>query len=461
MRLMARKGIAVMAAVLLVLAIFPELALGAGISLDLNKSSAAVGENVNASGETGLNEPVCIKVVDSAGSIVVFDIIRSDDSGYYSYSFKIPQGVSGTMTVTTGCGKKVVSKTLTPAANTPQQSITAAGNAIEETIQLDDEVVRSQIISSRGGIIKIAGAMFTFPSMTFSEDIKVSIKKLRKNNIPSIPSRFEQLGDVWEITTDKEVVFMKPVTITLDFDPEKTDSYKYDLAVYYWNNKEWIMLEQSKVNLETGKVSGTTEHGGKFAILLSEKRIIADEQQPIQDFQPEEFQDTANHWAENFIKRLMVAGAISGYPDGTFRPDNTITRAEFIVITAKVLGLKPEDGGVFTDTAGHWAQGSISSGVAHGIVSGYDANNFGPDDPITREQMAVMISKAAQLSGGEGEPYADSSQIASWAREAVAAASAEKIISGYPDNTFRPQAGATRAEAVTVIVKALIEQERG
>ena len=110
---------------------------------------------------------------------------------------------------------------------------------------------------------------------------------------------------------------------------------------------------------------------------------------------------------------------------------------------------------MFSDTSGHWARDSIKTAAAHGIVSGYSENSFGPNDPITREQMAVMISRAANLSDGEGKTFADSNQIADWAQAAVAAVSGKNIISGYPDNTFRPQAYATRAEAVTVIVKAL------
>ena len=69
--------------------------------------------------------------------------------------------------------------------------------------------------------------------------------------------------------------------------------------------------------------------------------------------------------------------------------------------------------------------------------------------------MAVMVSKTANLSSGEGKTFADNNQIADWAKAAVAATSSKNIISGYPDNTFRPKANATRAEAVTVIVKIL------
>lgn len=323
-----------------------------------------------------------------------------------------------------------------------------------------EQITRSQIVSSRGGIIKIEGAVFVFPANAVSKDIELTIKKLSKDEIPSVSSGFRMLGEVYEITTDKECTFKKPITIILYFDQDEVDNDKYDVGIYCWNNKEWVPLDQVKANLETGKVSGTVNHFSIFAILLSEKIVIP----VIEEIQPDQdvlkpitlvLTDITNHWAIKFITELESIGAVSGYPDGTFRPDNTITRAEFAAMLVKAFKLEPKSGIVFSDTMQHWAKYSIGTAAAHGIVSGYDHTTFGPDDPITREQMAVMLSKAARLSGGEGKIFADNNQIADWAADAVAATSSKNIINGYQDNTFKPQANATRAEAVTVIVKAL------
>jgi DMSO/TMAO reductase YedYZ molybdopterin-dependent catalytic subunit len=166
--------------------------------------------------------------------------------------------------------------------------------------------------------------------------------------------------------------------------------------------------------------------------------------------------DIAGHWAEEFIRELVALEAISGYPDGTFKPDNKISRAEFVSILVKAFGLEGQGDKVFADTAGHWAQEAIATAAQQGIASGYDANTFGPNAPVTREQMATMLVKAAGLEPWPGELYfADSDQVSGWAREAVVTAVHHAIIAGYPDNTFRPQGNATRAEAATVVVKAL------
>ncbi len=330
---------------------------------------------------------------------------------------------------------------------------------IEDFIEFE-EIIRTQTISSRGCIIKIPGAMINFPAGAVSEDVEISIKKVGKDNIPLVRSAYRQLGSVYEITTDKKITFNKPVTITMYFDKDEVDNDKYDVGIYCWGNQEWVLLDQVQANLEAGKVSGSVNHFSIFAVLLSKKGEIEinKEKEPAKEVVApvkRSFKDITGHWAEANINKLANTGAISGYPDGTFRPDNSITRAEFATALVIAFKLEPRSGKVFSDTSGHWARDAISVAAAHGVVSGYDETTFGPDDLITREQMAVMISKAAGLSGGEGKTFTDSAQISDWAKAAVAAASSKNIIGGYPDNTFRPQAYATRAEAVTIIVKVL------
>lgn len=169
-----------------------------------------------------------------------------------------------------------------------------------------------------------------------------------------------------------------------------------------------------------------------------------------------EFNDISGCWAETGIEALAESGIIAGYPDGAFKPDNNITRAEFTVILVKAFNLQAEDGKLFADTAGHWAQDYIATAQVLGIANGYDDDYFGPDDLITREQMAVMLVKAAGLATQSSETtFSDNNQISAWAKSGVGTAAAHNLISGYPDNTFVPQGKATRAEAATVVFMAL------
>ena len=164
------------------------------------------------------------------------------------------------------------------------------------------------------------------------------------------------------------------------------------------------------------------------------------------------FSDISGHWAEDQIKSMTDEGIINGYPEGTFQPDGKITRAEFASLLVTAFGLTKGEGKSFTDTVDHWAKEAIAAANAAGIVNGYSDTIFGPDDPITREQMAVMIVKAARLTdAANAKTFADSSFISDWAKEAVDIATSNQLISGYPDNTFQPQGNATRAEATAVL----------
>ncbi len=173
------------------------------------------------------------------------------------------------------------------------------------------------------------------------------------------------------------------------------------------------------------------------------------------------FSDIQGHWAEGSINQLIASQAISGYPDNTFRPENTITRAEFASILMKAFNFAPKANVVvFFDTYKHWAKDAISNATAYGIVSGYDAITFGPEDYVTREQMALMIYHACSMEGSfQGKSFTDQSSISSWANDAVAAVSQKNLMGGYADGSFRPRGLATRAEAATLISKALKEKK--
>lgn len=169
-----------------------------------------------------------------------------------------------------------------------------------------------------------------------------------------------------------------------------------------------------------------------------------------------ELKDIADHWAEPYIVQMVAAQVISGYPDNTFRPDNTISRAEFTTLLVRAFQFDLKNGQVFDDTREHWAKDYIAAAYSHGWVNGLSDKIFAPDLPITREQMAFMIVKAVDLKPlSDTKAFSDADQISDWAKEFVNTAAGHAVISGYPDNTFRPQGNATRAEAVTVIVKRL------
>lgn len=181
----------------------------------------------------------------------------------------------------------------------------------------------------------------------------------------------------------------------------------------------------------------------------------------------EVFRDMKNHWADIAVGKLVELGILDGYEDGTFKPDNTITRAEFSKIIRTALKLELVEGNSFSDTENHWAENEIYTLVQKGIIDKSEYINFEPDKPITRIEMAKMIVRAvgadeqARNIAGIRVGFTDDNEIPSRDRGYIYIASKNGIIKGYPDKTFKPYGQATRAEASQMIVNMFDALDRG
>lgn len=170
------------------------------------------------------------------------------------------------------------------------------------------------------------------------------------------------------------------------------------------------------------------------------------------------------YWAEEYIQKLYEKGIISGIDEKTFMPGRPITRAEFTQIIVNSLKIPYREAGLhFNDvTEKDWYYKSVSSAAAFGIVVGRPDGSFAPNEFITRQDMAVVIAKFLEkkhdgnLEGmGKGLVFADSGNISEYARDSVAAVVSQGLMVGKPGNMFDPKGLTTRAEAVTVICKLM------
>ena len=228
---------------------------------------------------------------------------------------------------------------------------------------------------------------------------------------------------------------------------------------------EGYLLKSLRVtDEEGGEIELTEDSNGKYNFIMPEGKakleVVFEEDKPVENY----YSDIASNWAAEDIDLLADLGVVTGKPDGTFRPDSEITRAEIVAILVRLYDLNSDDMVLFDDTKDHWASGYISIAASLGYVNGFDAKHFGPDDQLTREQMAVMTARIAELqedtSGGNPVPFTDKDRISSWALSAVTSVFQNGVISGYPDGTFRPSAKITRAEACHMIVNLInLQQE--
>ncbi len=171
--------------------------------------------------------------------------------------------------------------------------------------------------------------------------------------------------------------------------------------------------------------------------------------------------DTRGHWAEQYVALLSKRGTIGGFPDGTFKPDAPITRAQFAAIAVRALNLPPAGRPAnFKDVpAKYWGNTVISQVSDAGLVTGFPDGTFRPEDKITRAQALVILAKALQSGGGEAsslDPYSDGSTIPTWAKPSVIKAASAGIIVNHPDpSAIRPNDMATRAEIAALTYQTM------
>lgn len=168
----------------------------------------------------------------------------------------------------------------------------------------------------------------------------------------------------------------------------------------------------------------------------------------------------SDHWSYNAVSVLASAGVVSGYPDGSFGVNESITRAEFAKLVCIAFGI-PSVKSEFADVAQDaWYNGYVGGGAKYGLINGY-GENFGPNDYISRQDAAVIIYRALKNEGivlsGDAE-YDDAIDISLYALTAVGALKEYDIMIGN-DFKFFPLSNITRAEAAQLIYKAIFSTQ--
>ncbi|MEK0312618.1 S-layer homology domain-containing protein [Cohnella sp. 56] len=239
------------------------------------------------------------------------------------------------------------------------------------------------------------------------------------------------------------------VSVTLDYKPQAGEQ-AHKLVVYNIADDGTLQpVKRTKADASAGKITFAPQHFSRYAVGYADVS----------------FADLSKAaWAQEAIEALAARQIAKGTGADKFEPARAVTRAEFLQLLLEALDLKDASAKAsFNDVkADAWYYGAVATGAKLGIVKGRADGTFGASDTITREDMAVMLSRAFALVGTKqgagsatGKAFADQGDIAGYALDAVNELSQAGLINGFTDGKFAPKGQATRAQAAQVIYKLL------
>ena len=249
----------------------------------------------------------------------------------------------------------------------------------------------------------------------------------------------------------------KPGTVTITATYKDTEGNEKSASV---------KVTVKKASTTTGGNDGTTSGGGPGIIAPGNTGAVTTPNTNT-NYKPD-FQDLDSvEWARTAINGLAMRGMISGRDQYTFDPNANITRAEYCqILMGAINALNAKGESTFADVPSTaWYYNAVSVASQLGIVSGYGDGNFGPNDLITRQDMALMTYKTAKIMNKSLEPvnaeitFEDSHEISDYAFEAVMTLQKAGIINGMTDTTFEPHSNATRAQSAKVIFDTFVDAQ--
>ncbi|OMD37089.1 S-layer homology domain-containing protein, partial [Paenibacillus odorifer] len=310
-------------------------------------------------------------------------------------------------------------------------------------------------VGSTGELSLPGEVTVVIPAGASDKELIITIERLTDTK-DLLSDRQVLISPVYEILKNVTNNFTKSVTLTYVFDEAGLKKEQRPVVFYYDEVKKvWVQIDGGKV--DGNKITVGVDHFTKFAVMAVSK----EKEQSGSDQLT--FSDIKGHWAASEIIKAAQSGIVNGYVNGMFKPNGVVTREEFVVMLMKAL--KPQIDAVklkFTDSVkiGIWAQQAVEQAVQLGIVKGYSDGSFHPDAEITRTEMAVMIVKALALKVEDSAvtSFVDDARIPNWAKGQVAALKNLSLVSGKGNNEFAPNDKATRAEAVTILMKMIAQK---
>ncbi|MBT2661724.1 S8 family serine peptidase [Bacillus sp. ISL-45] len=250
-----------------------------------------------------------------------------------------------------------------------------------------------------------------------------------------------------QVTKRQFNTFVKPMTIALDLPTVPSAGLEKAMFGARKAGSEW---QFAGGNIVSGKLVLQTRQLASFAVLENHRTFL----------------DIKNHWAKPEIEQLASRLIIQGKTADLFSPNEEVTRAQFVVLLARMLSIPTREyAGTFKDVpeSQTWAAGFIEAAQRHGITSGLGDGTFQPNRVITRQEMAAMIVRALRVenpaalqeNSATTKPFTDDKQLSTTFKQEIYQATKAGLIKGLPDGSFNPLAKATRAQTSVVLYRAL------
>lgn len=330
----------------------------------------------------------------------------------------------------------------------------------------------------------------------YSDDVKSEIEKLFKAGNPedeTVGKFYDKCVVLAQINCAETAASLKTI-IEVNFGMLSTDTTDYDGLTDYKKGQVFgkmvgkkyssfanvntafetaVNSVKNQVNQSSGSSSGGGGGGGGAFISAASSSsgsgntantntTNTNTSDANNETTSEMFSDTAGHWAAEEIKYLSEKNIIDGFPDGSFKPEANITRAEFAKLFCVAFGIDAAgEETMFTDVStSDWYCGYVNALAKHEIILGFDDGNFYPGENILRQDAATILwrylSADATPTDTEPQSYDDSDKIADYAAEAIQNISKLNIMSGY-DQKFFPEKLMTRAEASKIIYETITQ----
>ena len=229
----------------------------------------------------------------------------------------------------------------------------------------------------------------------------------------------------------------------------------------YWANLYHFDEEADTMTFETaapigsdGSVSLSFNHASQYAIVIDDHNhgVVT---LPFTDV-------SEGDWFYDPVCYVYSQGLMTGTSATTFEPNTSLSRAMLVAVLHRLEGSPAASAGDFTDVAsGDWYAQAVNWAASVGVVNGFDDGTFQPNAAITREQMAAILRNYAEYKGidvtasGDLANYSDAASVSDWAKESVAWAVDQGLISGMTVNTLQPQGLSTRAQVAAVLQRYL------